>query len=106
MCIRDSLNCTREEQMRWFKEAWDQCIQLNKQGIHVKAITAWSLLGAYDWDSLLTKESGIYESGVFAVSKMGLRPTAVKRLVTALAKTGEFDHPVLDEKGWWHRSYG
>ena len=100
------LNCTREEQMRWFKEAWDQCVQLNKQGIRVKAITAWSFLGAYDWDSLLTKESRIYESGVFAVSKMGLRPTAIKRLVTALAKTGEFDHPVLNEKGWWHKSYG
>lgn len=99
------LNCTREEQLRWFKEAWDQCIQLKKEGINIKAITAWSLLGAYDWDSLLTKESGNYESGVFAVLNSRLRPTAIKRMVTDLAKTGEFNHPVLSEKGWWHKSY-
>jgi dTDP-4-dehydrorhamnose reductase len=31
----------------------------------VRAVTAWSLLGAYDWTSLLTREDGVYECGVF-----------------------------------------
>ena len=99
------MNCTREEQLRWFKEAWDHCVALKKQGVKIKAITAWSLLGAYDWDSLLTREQGNYESGVFDISKNGLRPTAIARLVSDLAKKGHFHHPVMSEKGWWHKSY-
>ena len=62
------LNCTREEQLRWFKEAWHQSIELRKNGVEVKAITAWSMLGAFDWNSLLTREERSYESGVFHVT--------------------------------------
>src|SRR5690606_17188014 len=51
------------------------------------------------------REQGNYESGVFDISKNGLRPTAMARLVSDLAKKGEFDHPVMSEKGWWHKSY-
>src|SRR6185312_710288 len=98
------LNCTREEQLRWFMEAWHQCVQLRKGGVEVKAITAWSMLGAYDWDSLLTKESGKYETGVFDVSKNRLRATAMAKLVNELAKKGKYNHPVISEKGWWHKS--
>ena len=32
-----------------------------------QAVTAWSLLGAFDWNSLLTLEAGHYEPGVFDV---------------------------------------
>lgn len=99
------LNCTREEQLRWFMEAWHQCVQLRKGGVEVKAITAWSMLGAFDWDSLLTKESGKYETGVFDVSKNRLRATAMAKLVNELAKKGKYNHPVISEKGWWHKSY-
>jgi dTDP-4-dehydrorhamnose reductase len=99
------MNCTREEQMRWFKEAWDICCSLKKSGINIKAVTAWSLLGAYDWDSLLMREQGHYESGVFDINKTRLRSTALTKLVTSLANTGDYQHPLLEEKGWWHRSY-
>ena len=99
------IHCTREEQLRWFKEAWDQCIELKKEGVNVKAITAWSLLGAFDWNSLLTREEGVYESGVFDVTNKILRPTALAKLINSLLQSGSYFHPVINEKGWWHRSY-
>ena len=99
------MNCTREEQLRWFKEAWDICCRLRKEKVNIKAITAWSLLGAFDWNSLLTVEEKIYETGVYDITKNALRPTAVAKLIHSLAETGDYHHPVLNEKGWWHKSY-
>ena len=99
------IHCTREEQLRWFKEAWDNCCELNQEGIDIKAITAWSMLGAFDWNSLLTRQEGIYESGVFDVTKKKLRRTAVAKLVQSLATSGNYHHPVITEKGWWQKSY-
>lgn len=99
------MHCTREEQLRWIKEAYDQCCELKKQGINVKAITAWSLLGAFDWNSLLIREDGVYESGVYDVTGKELRPTAIAKLIGSLNQTGKYDHPLLKEKGWWHKSY-
>lgn len=96
------LNCTREEQLRWFKEAWDVCCNLKTNGMDVKAVTAWSLLGAFDWNSLLTKEEKKYEPGVFDVRNNTLRPTALAKLITSLSSNGTFDHPLINEKGWWH----
>ena len=99
------MNCTREEQLRWFKEAYDSCQQLAAEGVNIKGITAWSLLGAYDWDSLLTCDKGSYEAGVFDITHHELRPTALAKLVRSLATEGKFSHPVMEEKGWWHKSY-
>jgi dTDP-4-dehydrorhamnose reductase len=99
------MNCTREEQLRWFKEAWDICCRLRKEKVNIKAITAWSLLGAFDWNSLLTVEEKIYETGVYDITKNALRPTAVAKLIHSLTETGDYHHPVLNEKGWWHKSY-
>ncbi|MET0392432.1 MAG: dTDP-4-dehydrorhamnose reductase [Chitinophagaceae bacterium] len=97
------LNCTREEQLRWFREIWDAACGLNERGITVLAVTAWALLGSYDWDSLLTCNNGHYEPGVFDIRTPTRRPTAVARLVHSLATGGVYDHPLLPEKGWWHK---
>jgi dTDP-4-dehydrorhamnose reductase len=99
------MHCTREEQLRWFKEAWDSCIELKKEGVNIKAITAWSMLGAFDWNSLLTREDKMYESGVFDISADRFRPTAIAKLLRSLSETGSYSHPVINEKGWWHKSY-
>lgn len=97
------LSCTREEQLRWFKETWDTVCRLNEQGIDIAAITAWSMLGAYDWNSLLTAYNGHYESGVFDIRNGGLRPTALAKQIKALATEQDYAHPLLAEKGWWHK---
>ncbi|GAB3234251.1 family 1 glycosylhydrolase [Hymenobacter seoulensis] len=97
------LGCTREEQMRWVQYAWDTAQQLKHEGADMRAITIWSLLGAYDWNTLLTQEAGFYESGVFDVRSGNPRPTALFHMVRKLATEGHYDHPVLHSKGWWER---
>lgn len=96
------LNCTREEQMRWMKEAWDTGCLLIKEGIPVRAITAWSLIGAFDWNSLLTRNEQWYESGIFKITNNQLRPTAAAKLIKSLAECGDYNHALLKQKGWWH----
>jgi dTDP-4-dehydrorhamnose reductase len=97
------LSCTREEQLRWFRETWDRCSQLKQEGVDVRAVTAWSLLGACDWNSLLMRQDNYYEPGVFDVQQQRIRPTALAKLVHALGTTGDYAHPLLAEPGWWNR---
>jgi dTDP-4-dehydrorhamnose reductase len=97
------LSCSREEQLRWFRETWDTACRLNEQGIDTRAVTAWALLGTYDWNSLLTCRNHHYEPGVFDLRNNTRRPTAVARLVHSLALGEDYHHPLLLEKGWWHK---
>lgn len=97
------LGCTREEQLRWFKEVWDGAQSLRAAGADVRAVTAWALLGSYDWDSLLTRAAGRYEPGVFDLRAPRPRPTAIARLLGELARGTRPTHPVLDAPGWWRR---
>lgn len=97
------LHCTREEQLRWFKEKWEGAVELNRQGVPVIAVTAWAMLGSYDWCSLLTKHEGVYEPGVFDIRSYPPRPTALAGCIKSLSEKKDFTHPVLDVKGWWKR---
>ena len=97
------LGSTREEQLRWLHEVWDAAQALKHQGVDVRAVTAWSLLGAYNWNTLVTRDQGYYEPGVFDLRAPHPRPTAIARMVRDLASGYQPDHPVLDTPGWWHR---
>jgi dTDP-4-dehydrorhamnose reductase len=66
-------------------------------------VTVWSLLGAYDWNSLLTRDVGHYEAGAFDVRGGLPRPTQLARLAKHLAAGQPFKHPVLQSLGWWQR---
>ena len=70
-------------------------------GIDVRAVTAWSLFGAVDWNSMLVGQDGYYESGAFDTRASIPRPTALAHVIAGLAKHGSVDHPVLDRHGWW-----
>ncbi|WP_376089918.1 family 1 glycosylhydrolase [Roseomonas sp. CCTCC AB2023176] len=94
---------SREQQIRWLMEIWGAACRLRKRGVDVRAITAWSLLGAFDWNSLLQESNGFYEAGVFDIRGPEPRPTAVAHAVRSLARTGTYDHPMLDGPGWWQR---
>jgi dTDP-4-dehydrorhamnose reductase len=98
------LGCTREEQLRWLWQAWTQAHQLRSSGIDVRAVTAWALLGSFDWNRLLTVDAGHYETGAFDVRGSVPRPTAVARLITALATGTQFQPAaLLRQPGWWQR---
>lgn len=99
------LGCTREEQMRWFWDVWQAACQQRQRGADVRAVTAWALLGSYDWDSLLTQSRGHYEPGAFDLrTPHGQpRPTALARLIRHLTHPHQrIEEPVLDSRGWWH----
>ena len=106
IAVTESHNgCTREEQMRWVHEAWESAQRLRGRGVPIKAVTAWALLGGYDWNRLLTAAVGEYEPGPFDLrSADGTpRPTAIVSTLRTLA-TGEGElSPVLPQPGWWRR---
>ena len=97
------LGCTREEQLRWIIEVWRGAEKLRSDGADIRAVTIWSLLGAYDWDSLLTQIRRHYESGAFDLRSPHPRPTAIVKCMQSLAASGNFTHPAVDAAGWWRR---
>jgi dTDP-4-dehydrorhamnose reductase len=97
------LGCSEDEQLRWLKEVWDAAHRCHHAGAPLLAVTAWSLLGAFDWDSLVTRDAGSYEPGAFDVRCEPPRPTALAELIRALAAGAEPLHPALASPGWWRR---
>jgi dTDP-4-dehydrorhamnose reductase len=95
--------CTREEQMRWVAEVWSAATELRAEGVDVRAVTAWALLGSYDWNTLVTRDDGFYEPGVFDLRAPRPRPTALVPLLRALGRGETPAHPVLAGPGWWRR---
>jgi dTDP-4-dehydrorhamnose reductase len=94
----------REEQMRWLAEVWRDACVLRDEGIDVRAVTAWSLLGAFDWNRLVTEEAGFYEPGAFDVRAPSPRPTGVARIIRRITAGERLDgEPVLAAPGWWRR---
>jgi dTDP-4-dehydrorhamnose reductase len=91
---------TREEQLRWLSEAWSAATRARDAGIDVRAVTAWALLGSWDWDSHVTRARGSYEPGVFDVRDGRPRATALAHMVRDLAAGRVPAHPVLAVPGW------
>lgn len=98
------LGCHREAQVGWLLEAWQAAKELRTAGVDVRAVTAWKLLGSFNWDTLVTSMAGSYESGVFDVSSGRPRPTAIARTVSALAAGEMPNHPSTPQHGWWRQS--
>ena len=95
--------CTREEQIRWLVECHSRIEATRSAGIDVRAMTIWALAGLVDWNSLLARRDEHYESGAIEVRGGKARRTGLAAVVQSLAKTGAYDHPVIDAPGWWHR---
>lgn len=98
------LHCTREEQLRWYVSICRAVNRLKREGADIRAITAWAMLGSFNWSSLLTRVNGDYESGIFDIRGATPRPTALTGMITSLAQNKKFYHPILDDEGWWNRN--
>jgi dTDP-4-dehydrorhamnose reductase len=96
-------SCTREEQLRWFMEVWNAAAKLKAEGVDMRAVTLWSIFGAIDWCSLLTRKRGVVEPGLFDFRSSPPRRTLVAQAAAALADEGVFTHAALDTPGWWRR---
>ncbi|MDO6415826.1 hypothetical protein Q4F19_15650 [Sphingomonas sp. BIUV-7] len=93
--------CTREEQMRWMAQGWDTARRLRDEDVDVRAVTAWSLIGSYGWDTLLTRP-GRYEPGVYEIVDGQLRPTALVELLKRLPRDATLPAAATGH-GWWQR---
>ena len=101
------IGCAVDEQIRWLNEAWTTCALLAGTGVDIAAVTAWALLGCYDWDSLLTTRRGNYEPGAFSVHNGVPEPTALAGYICGLT-SGEFDEDVaqlVSIDGWWRQDH-
>jgi dTDP-4-dehydrorhamnose reductase len=95
--------CTREEQVRWLRQSWESAERLRGRGVDVRAITAWALLGTYDWNSLLTRQAGHYEIGAYDVRGPQPRETAIAAELRRLGTGAGAVHPATPGAGWWAR---
>lgn len=98
------LSCTREEQLRWFMEAWETGRKLRSEGVDFRAITAWAFFGSYDWSSLLCQKRLDYESGVYDIRSGTPRRTAVAELISNLSTDQKKFDNILLTPGWWKRN--
>jgi dTDP-4-dehydrorhamnose reductase len=96
------LACTCDEQIAWFVEAWNACCEL-KETADVRAVTAWSLMGAFDWDSLLTRTAMNYESGAYDLKNRQPTLTELGEAIATIAKNGSYSGPYADFTGWWRQ---
>ncbi len=95
------------EQMRWFADVWQAARNVREAwGADIRAITAWSVFGAHDWNSLMTRPDRVYERGLWDMEQPNPdgtpRETQLAGLVRSLAQHGET--PPLDAltaPGWW-----
>lgn len=90
--------CTREEQVRWFDEAWNAARAASARGVAIVAVAAWSLFGSRGWSTLLTAP-GAYEPGAFDTRGGTLRPTALAAAIRNRSRRGEGPAGT----GWWRR---
>jgi dTDP-4-dehydrorhamnose reductase len=97
------IDANREDQLRWLLEIWEAAKESRNNGVDLRAVTVWSLLGSFDWNSLVTQNRGYYEPGPFDVRSPEPRPTALARMMRELASSQPLSHPVLRGQGWWRR---
>jgi dTDP-4-dehydrorhamnose reductase len=85
-------------------QVWNDCLAAQEEGADIRAVTVWSLLGSFDWNSLVTRAAGHYEPGIFDLSGGNVRATILADAVRNLATNGDYVHPFLATEGWWRRT--
>jgi dTDP-4-dehydrorhamnose reductase len=96
------VNGSPDDQIRWFSEVWSISKALCAEGIPVKAVTAWALLGSYGWNNLLVYPNGHYEPGAFSLSSGLPVATALVPFIRALAQNPAQEHTADHSTSWWH----
>ena len=88
------------DSLRWLAEVWTEAEQARTRGADVQAVTVWSLLGSWDWCSLVTCDNGVYEPGVFDIRSGQPVPTP---LAEAAFRLNQGQAIEIHGKGWWRQ---
>jgi dTDP-4-dehydrorhamnose reductase len=95
------LGAPGHDQVRWVQTIWNAARAARARGIPVRSVTSWSLLGSYEWTSLVTRRSGAYEPGAFDLSTPGHPETEIAAWIrTTAAGLTAATRP----SGWWETS--
>jgi hypothetical protein len=93
-----------EDQLAWLTGIWKEAAEARESGVECVAVTVWALLGSYDWCTLVTRDEGIYERGVFDVSGgLGDRQPVPTRLVDLVKRMAAGQSLPPARGGWWKR---
>jgi dTDP-4-dehydrorhamnose reductase len=98
---------SKKNQVRWLTEMWEGAQQARAAGAEVVALTAWALLGSFNWSCLCTEDIGVYEPGVFTLrtKTKAPKPTALAEVVRKLASgergRGQPGAARGDQPVWW-----
>src|SRR5205085_8825757 len=84
-------------------ESWQAAERVRREGVALEAVTLWSLFGAVDWRSLITRDDRDYDVGALDARRDPPRITAVAKIAAARASGRNGRHPVLGAPGWWRR---
>lgn len=95
------IHCDPDNQIRWFSEIRHACMNLINEGIQIRALTTWAMLGSFGWNRLLTSPGGDYEPGAFDVSIGTAEPTHLAEYIMRLSAEPDFVHPATQGTGWW-----
>jgi dTDP-4-dehydrorhamnose reductase len=95
------LGCDVDEQKRWLGEVWQQAKAAQQEGADVRAVTAWALLGLYDWHCLLTRQENIHEPGAFSLHSGYPQPTELAEMIRQLAAGRPVASLIPPGQGWW-----
>jgi dTDP-4-dehydrorhamnose reductase len=98
------VGCSPVEQIRWLAEAWSAGQRARARGVEVEGVTAWSALGSFDWDKLVTRIEGRYEPGLYDVRGESPVITPLGRFLRRLGHSGRAEHAALRTPGWWRRA--
>jgi dTDP-4-dehydrorhamnose reductase len=98
------VGCSPAEQFRWFAEAWSASVRARARGVAVEGVTAWSVLGSFDWDKLVTRIEGRYEPGLYDVQGDTPALTPLGRFVRRVGRGGALEHAALRSPGWWRHT--
>lgn len=96
--------CTREEQLRWVEQVWRSARLAREMGADVRAVTAWAIFGAFDWNSLVTRDASHYEAGIFDIRSPKPRRTALADGWRLCGQGKTSQHPLSKVPGWWERA--
>ncbi len=96
-----------DDQCAWWAEAWHRATTARKAGRDVRAVTAWSAVGAWEWNSLLQRVDGVYEPGLFDARVDPPRETpladVVRGTAAATRERAARRRAPARAAGWWSR---